>query len=440
MQSMQHKTTSRLPGFFKLPPAQRLERVSEIAHLDHAQQRALAEGGADLAMADLMIENVIGLFTMPLGLGVNLTIDGQDVLVPMVVEEPSVVAAVSNVGRLSRQCGGFSTEADPPVMMGQVEIPDVPDPATCLQALRDHTRRLQRMADSMLPELRRHGGGFRGLELRLLKYDEPGQEERHHVVLDFFLDCADAMGANMINTVAEALGDEIEAITGLRVGLRILSNLADRRLASAGISIPFQALSTAELDGSQVARQIAAAYRFAWADPYRAATHNKGIMNGIDAVALATGNDWRALEAGAHAYAARTGTYRPLSSWRATEDGHLVGRIRLPMAVGIVGGATRSHPAVRANLKIMGLRRATELARIMAAVGLAQNLGALKALATTGIQRGHMRLHARNVAVQAGARGTEIPLLVNMLSSEGDFSLARATVLLQQARSGKGSA
>ena len=275
------------------------------------------------------------------------------------------------------------------------------------------------------------------MKVRRVTYDEPGEPQVEMVVLHFYLDCVDAMGANMVNTVAERLAPEIETITGEVVGLRILSNLASRRLSRASCRIDPAHLSTKDVSGEDVADGIVNAYRFAWADPWRAATHNKGVMNGIDSVALATGNDWRAIEAGAHAWACRDGQYRALTSWKRDAEGFLVGSIELPMQVGTVGGPIKNHPTAATNLQILGLSRAGELAAIMAAVGLAQNLGALRALATEGIQKGHMRMHARNVAVQAGAQAAEIPAVVHQLCTDGDYSVSRARLALASLRSAR---
>jgi hydroxymethylglutaryl-CoA reductase len=422
--------SSRLPGFFKLDPDERLVRILEAAALASDLGAAWRGGGLPVAVADRMVENVIGTFALPAAVAVNLRVNGRDVLVPMVVEEPSVVAAVGNMARLALEVGGFVAEADPSVMIGQVELRDVRDPQATIAAITPEIPRLCALAEARLPELVGLGGGVRGMELRALRYDEPGEPAHDLVVLHFFLDCLDAMGANMVNTVAEALAPELEAICGERVGLRILSNLADRRLARASLRLPPEVLGDQRFPGQAVAEGVAAAWRFAWADPYRAATHNKGIMNGVDPVVIATGNDWRAMEAGAHAFAARSGHYRPLTTWKLDGEGHLVGRIELPVQVGTVGGTLRLHPTVQANLALLGVRGARELAGIIAAVGLAQNLGALKALATTGIQEGHMRLHARAVAVAAGAVPGEVEAVVAALVAARDFSDRRAREIL----------
>ncbi|MCK6504719.1 hydroxymethylglutaryl-CoA reductase, degradative [Myxococcota bacterium] len=432
-------STSRLPGFYKLAPAERLARVQDFARLSDAQAQAFDAAGLDLDRANLMIENVIGRMALPVGVGLNFLIDGKDVVVPMVVEEPSVVAAASNMARIVREAGGFHTDVDDSVMIGQVQVMDVPDPIATAAALQAAIPELSARCEGVHPVVERLGGGLRGMEVRVLRYDEPGQAPEDMVVLHFFYDCVDAMGANMVNTLAERLAPDIERITGREVGLRILSNLASRRLARARCAIPAPLLDMDGCEGEDVARGIAAAYRFAWADPWRAATHNKGIMNGIDPVVIATGNDWRAIEAGAHAWAARDGQYRSLSRWtfeKAGPDdpGTLHGSIELPMQVGVVGGTMHTHPTVAAAHSLLGNPSARELAGIIATVGLAQNMGALRALATEGIQRGHMRMHARAVAVKAGARTDEVAAVVDWLCERHDYSVACAEQALASLR------
>jgi hydroxymethylglutaryl-CoA reductase len=413
--------TSRLPGFYRLPPDLRLAALG----LDAADQRAYREAGLSLPAADVMVENVIGTFALPNAVAVNFLINGVERLVPMVVEEPSVVAAVSNMARIVRGGGGFFASADDGVMIGQIQLAAVADLDRCVSALEAALPQLTAIASRVHPRLSERGGGLRGFEVRRVVYDEPGQPHESMVVLHVFLDCVDAMGANMVNTLCEVLAPLVEEVTGEQVGLRILSNLADRRLARASCTVPFSALACGEHDGAELAGAIAAAWRFAWADPYRAATHNKGVMNGVDAVALATGNDWRAIEAGAHAFCARDGHYRPLTRWEVRE-GALYGLIELPLQVGTVGGPIRVHPTVQANLRLMRCDGARDLASVMAAVGLSQNLGALRALASEGIQAGHMRMHARTVAATAGAAPNEIPAITAALCEAGEFSVERA--------------
>ncbi|MFT5685752.1 MAG: hydroxymethylglutaryl-CoA reductase, partial [Myxococcota bacterium] len=435
--SMAHDDGSRIPGFYKLTVNERRKLITDRADLDEVASAALSTDALGCERANLMVENVIGTFALPLGIGVNFQINGEDVLIPMVVEEPSVVAAVSNMARLVRRSGGFSAESDPSIMIGQVQLMDVSHPDAVVTALQEAIPQLSAMVSGIHPRLEARGGGLRGMEIRRVTYDEPGEPVVEMVVLHFHLDCVDAMGANMVNTVAERLAPEVEEITGEAVGLRILSNLASKRLSRARCRIDPAHLTTDDVSGEDVADGIVNAYRFAWADPWRAATHNKGVMNGIDAVALATGNDWRAIEAGAHAWACRDGQYRALSAWRRDDDGFLVGTIELPIQVGTVGGLIKNHPTAAANLQILGITRAGPLAAVMAAVGLAQNLGALRALATEGIQKGHMRMHARNVAVQAGAQTSEIAEVVSQMCTDEDYSVTRASQALTSLRASR---
>ena len=424
--------TSRIPGFYRLPPHQRLSTLEARTALGAADRAAFGKDALELDVADLMIENVIGTFALPLGVGINFQINGKDVLVPMVVEEPSVVAAVSNMAKLARGAGGFHASTGPSVMIGQIQLMPTEDAESTAALLREAIPTLMEKGRGVHPRLEARGGGLRGMEVRILSYDEPGETPEEFVVLHLLLDCVDAMGANMVNTLAEHLAPYVRQVTGANVGLRILSNLADRRLARAEVRIPPKLLDQHDIPGNEVAKRIASAYRFAYADPYRAATHNKGVMNGIDAVALATGNDWRAIEAGAHAYAARSGQYRSLTSWKIGPEGHLVGQIEVPIQVGVVGGPIRVHPTVQSNIKLLNLSTAEELAKVMAAVGLAQNLGALRALATEGIQQGHMRMHARSVAATAGARPDQVPDVASALCAKKDFSIEAAKDILQR--------
>jgi hydroxymethylglutaryl-CoA reductase len=426
-------SSSRIPGFYKLPPSKRRDAIEAHANLETDEVNALDARALSVESADLMVENVIGTFALPLGVGMNLLIDGRDTVVPMAVEEPSVVAAVSNMAKLVRQAGGFTTEVDDSLMIGQVQIMSVSDPDSVAQRLIDAIPALSETAASVHPRLEQRGGGIRKMYVKTVTYDEPGEPVEHMVVLEFVLDCVDAMGANMVNTVAEKLAPDIAHISGEKVGLRILSNLASLRLARAYCALPADLFGGPDLDGQEVIEGIANAYRFAWADPWRAATHNKGTMNGIDAVAIATGQDWRAIEAGAHAWAARDGQYRSLTRWRVVND-VLHGSIETPMQVGTVGGTLKTHPTVSANLKILGNPRAKELAGVMVSVGLAQNLGALRALTTEGIQRGHMRMHARHVAAEAGAQGDELREVVAALCTAMDFSLETARTALARIR------
>ena len=426
---------SRIAGFYKLGPRQRRQALLD-AGVPAEVIEGLGGAGLGIDAADLMVENVVGLFALPNAVAVNFRVDGVDRLVPMVVEEPSVVAAVSNVARLARQGRGFETDSDPSVMIAQVQVVAIDDVDRVVAALQEALPRLRAEAERVHPRLEERGGGVVGLEVRALRYEEPGRPSEDMVVLHVLLDCVDAMGANMLNTLAEHLAPFVEDITGCTVALRILSNLADRRLSRATVRVAAASLSTDDMDGAEVAEGIAQAWRFAWADPYRAATHNKGVMNGIDAVALATGNDWRAIEAGAHAYCARDGQYRPMTRWEVDGD-HLVGSIAIPLQFGTVGGPIRVHPTVQHNLAVLQATGARDLANVAVAVGLAQNLGALKALATEGIQCGHMRMHARTVAATTGATAAEVTRVTTELVRARDFSVDAALRVLTDLRAPK---
>jgi degradative hydroxymethylglutaryl-CoA reductase len=423
-------TNSRLAGFFKLSVTQRREAVARATGLPMSRLEQLDASGLDLQQAEHMVENVVGTLGLPLAIATNVRINGRDYLVPMCVEEASVVAAASNAAKMIREGGGFSAHSDPPWMIAQVQLcgGDTRHDAEAAKAIvLDHALALRALADSAHPRLVRRGGGAREVEARIV--------DPEMVVVHVLVDCKDAMGANLLNTVAEAVAPRLEELTGWRAGLRILSNLADRRCAHVSARVPPRALAGRGFEGPEVVERIASASRFAELDPYRAATHNKGIMNGVDAVVLATGNDWRAMEASAHAYAAREGRYGPLATWRRGADGWLEGAMSLPAAVGVVGGATRVHPVARLALEILDCRSGAELGQVMAAVGLASNLAALRALATEGIQRGHMSLHARSVALGAGAIGPEVEQLSSLLIEDGEIKAERATELLEHLRS-----
>jgi degradative hydroxymethylglutaryl-CoA reductase len=377
-----------------------------------------------------MIENVVGTFDLPLAVATNFRINGRDVLVPMCVEEASVVAAASNAAKMIREGGGFAAHSDPPWMIAQIQL-DKPAGAKhevmgVLAMVREHEGELLAVADAEHPRLVGRGGGARAIEVRALAEDM--------AVVHVLIDCQDAMGANLVNAVAEAVAERLAALTGWEPGLRILSNLADRRRAHVSARVPPEALATKGMQGAEVAARIASASRFAELDPYRAATHNKGIMNGVDAVVLATGNDWRAMESSAHAYAALNGRYGPLATWKVGPGGWLDGTMSLPAAVGVVGGATQAHPVAKIALEILGNPSAAFLGQVMAAAGLASNLAALKAMATEGIQRGHMSLHARSVALSAGAVGAEVEQLAARLVEVGEIKVERAAQLLAQLR------
>ncbi|WP_175173686.1 hydroxymethylglutaryl-CoA reductase, degradative [Achromobacter pestifer] len=422
---------SRLPNFRALSPAQRLAAIADAAALTPEEQQLLARPGAlGLDRADGMIENVIGAFELPLGVAGNFQINGRDVLVPMAVEEPSVVAAASYMAKLARAGGGFETSSTRPLMRAQVQVLGLTDPQGARLALLRERERIVTLANSRDKVLIGLGGGCQDIEVHVFADTPRGPM----IVLHLIVDVRDAMGANTVNTMAEAVAPLVEAITGGSVRLRILSNLADLRLARARVRLTPEVLDTKDRSGAEIIEGVLDAYTFAAVDPYRAATHNKGIMNGIDPVIVATGNDWRAVEAGAHAYAARSGRYTSLTQWEKDTSGALVGTIEMPMPVGLVGGATKTHPLARLALKIMDVRSAQELGEVAVAVGLAQNLGALRALATEGIQRGHMALHARNIALVAGAVGAEIDTVAKRMAAEQDVRTDRALALLEELR------
>ncbi|NIN68478.1 MAG: hydroxymethylglutaryl-CoA reductase, degradative [Anaerolineae bacterium] len=420
---------SRIPGFYKLAPTERLREVQVRAGLTEKEAAILmGSEGLDVAQADRMSENVVGTYGLPVGIAVNFLINGRDYLVPMAIEEPSVVAAASHAAKLVREGGGFQADASSSLMIGQIQVLGLDDLEGARRRLLVERERLLAVANEQDPLLVSLGGGARELEIRLFPETPAGPM----LILHLILDCRDAMGANAINTAAEAMAPLVEEITGGQVLLRILSNLADKRLARADATVPADVLAVDGLEGREVVRRIVQAYALAAVDPYRAATHNKGIMNGIDAVLIATGNDWRAAEAGAHAYAARSGHYTSLSTWKADTDGNLAGILELPLAVGTVGGATRVHPGARVALKVLGVHTAQELAEAIVAVGLAQNLAALRALATEGIQRGHMELHARSMAIAAGARGDVVDQVAARMVAESAIRLDRAEELVQE--------
>jgi hydroxymethylglutaryl-CoA reductase len=421
--------TSRLSGFHKLPLSERLGALSRATRLSLEEVGALqGESGLSTSTANQMIENAIGVFGLPLGLGLNMQINGRDYIVPMVVEEPSVIAAVSFAAKIVREGGGFVAEADDPIMIGQVQLSAFGDPTEASRRILEHKEHLLALANSFHPAMVARGGGAFDIEVRVLPAPE-GPRGEPIVVLHLLIDTQEAMGANLINTMAEGVAPLVEQITGGKVYLRILSNLADRRLARASCRIPVTALADFDMEGEQIAMGIVQASRFAQADPYRAATHNKGIMNGVDSMAIATGQDWRSIEAGAHAFACRDGQYRPLSTW-TLEEAHLVGRIELPLALGLVGGPIKIHPQVQTALKMLRVSSARELSMVMASVGLAQNFAAVRALGSVGIQKGHMALHARCVAVTAGARGHWVEKVANALVTAGHVKVEKAQEVL----------
>ncbi|KPL78434.1 3-hydroxy-3-methylglutaryl-CoA reductase [Ornatilinea apprima] len=414
--------------FYNLSVEERLRVLADESGLQEgALQAFTAQGGLNVEQADHMIENVAGLHALPLGIARNFIVNGREVLVPMAIEEPSVVAGASFMAKLARPAGGFFTHADPPHMIGQMQILDTVHPQEARLRLLEQKERLLDDVREIDPLLKKLGGGPRDLQVRVIEDSPIGPFLVAHLIYDV----RDAMGANAVNTAVERIAPAVEAITGGRVLLRILSNLADQRLARARCTIRLADLGFDAFTPEEVRDGIIAAWAFAAADPYRAATHNKGIMNGVDAVVLATGNDWRAVEAGGHAYAARAGRYTSLSTWGKDAEGNLIGTLEMPMAVGLVGGATKVHPTAQAALKLMGVQTAAELAQIIAAVGLAQNLAALRALATEGIQRGHMSLHARQVAIAAGAPAELVEKLAQQLVQEKTVRIDRAEEILR---------
>jgi hydroxymethylglutaryl-CoA reductase len=424
---------SRISGFYRLPLSLRRRAVSDASGVDLEELiESLDRGGLDPAMADKIVENVLGTYGLPFGIALNARINDVDRLLPMVVEEPSVIAAASNAARIVRNEGGFRAEVREALMTAQVQLTEVSDPARSAERLRACAHDLLSLAARAVPGLTARGGGPRALEVRDLG--------EGMVVVHVYIDCKDAMGANLANSVAEAIGEEVARVAQGRLGLRILSNLCDRRLVRVTAYANARDLRVRPDDvldsgtrSDEVIDGIIAASRFAERDPYRAATHNKGIMNGVDSVVVATGNDFRAVEAGAHSYAARGGSYRPLATWRRDGD-RLVGQLEMPLALGIVGGTLRVHPTARLALKLAGVTSADDLAMLAASAGLASNLAALRALATEGIQRGHMSLHARSVATAAGASNDEVDRVASALAASGAYDVGAAERILRDLR------
>ncbi|MFX4298708.1 hydroxymethylglutaryl-CoA reductase, degradative [Pseudosulfitobacter pseudonitzschiae] len=401
--------------------------MAKTVGLDDADRATLA--GHDvlpLSLANGMIENVIGKFELPLAVASNFTINGKDYLIPMVVEEPSVVAAASYMAKIARNCGGFHTSSDRPIMRAQIQVVGLNDPHGAKQRLLAAEAELRQMCNARDEVLVALGGGCIGIEVHVFETSAVGPM----AVLHILVDVRDAMGANAVNSMAETIAPRVAEISGGHTRLRILSNLADRRLARAYVTLTPDALTTKTMQGDDVIDGMIEAYALAQIDPYRAATHNKGVMNGIDPVVVATGNDWRAIEAGAHAWAARSGRYTSLTTWERGVDGTLTGTIEMPMALGLVGGATKTHPAAQAVLRVLGVSSAQELAEVTVAVGLAQNMAALRALATEGIQKGHMALHARNIAILAGATGSQIEAVAKVIAEQGHVSVQAAKDVL----------
>jgi hydroxymethylglutaryl-CoA reductase len=423
---------SRLQGFYQLNPFERLQMVKSFDGLGDEDLRILHGGQGILSVerADKMIENVIGTYNLPLGIATNFQINGRDYLIPMVVEEPSIVAGASYAARMIREGGGFETSSTEPLMIGQIQLVDVPTPQSARHDILARKEELLRIANAQSRSLVALGGGARDVEVHF----HPTSPMGAIMVVHLIIDCRDAMGANAINSMCEAVAPLLEQITRGRVYLRILSNLSDRRLARARCVVPSSALARDGMTGDEVVEGIMWAYAFAAVDPYRATTHNKGILNGIDPVIVATGNDWRAIEAGAHAYAARRGQYTSLSVWERDEQGNLIGTLELPMAVGIVGGATKVHPAAQTALKLLDVQSASQLAEIAVCAGLASNLAAMRALACEGINQGHMGLHARQIAMAAGANGGQVDEVARRMVEERNIKPARAEELVAELR------
>jgi hydroxymethylglutaryl-CoA reductase len=415
--------SSEIPGFYKLPLKDRLNLVQKLTGLSNEEVAVIANtGGLSIETADRMIENVIGGITIPMGVATNFKVNGKDYLVPMALEEPSVVAAASNVAKMARAKGGFHVTNSGPIMIGQIQAVAMSDPQGAKMEVLRHKDEILAKANEQDPMLISVGGGAKDLNVKVIN-----SLTGPMVITELIVNTGDAMGANAVNTMAEAVAPMIEEYTEGRVYLRIISNLADRRLVRAKV-----VLGREEVGGAEVVEGVLHAYAFAEADPYRCATHNKGIMNGVIAVAIACGQDIRALEAGAHSYAARSGSYKPLTTWEKNSKGDLVGTLEMPMAVGLIGGASRTHPAAKTAIKILGIKNAIELAEVMGAVGLAQNFGALRALAAEGIQSGHMKLHSRNVAVAAGATGEYVDLVAAKMVEERKVRMDRAKEILEE--------
>jgi hydroxymethylglutaryl-CoA reductase len=420
---------SALSGFYKRTPQERQSILKEWGELSETDIKTL-NNNLSTEDANNMIENTVGIFSMPYGIATNFLINNEDYLIPLVIEEPSVVAALSNAGKLFRQGGGFKAKSDEPLMISQIQVLDLVDLDKAAQQIAANKEHILARANEVGGSILKRGGGAK--DITWTKF--PETRVGPMLVIHLIIDVRDAMGANAVNTAAEHTAPIIEELTGGRVNLRILSNLSDQRKAYATGIVTAEALSSDETDGLEAVDRIIEAAALAEVDPYRAATHNKGIMNGIDALVIATGNDWRAIEAGAHAYAARDGQYRSLTTWEKTPEGDLKGSIEIPMALGVVGGATKVHPMAQLSLKLLGYPSAQKLAEITACVGLAQNFAAIRALANEGIQKGHMRMHAKQLAVAAGATGAEVQLVTSALTKHGNIRLETARQILEQLR------
>lgn len=424
--------TSRIPGFYNMSVEERRSLLKKLHTFSDDNFTKLTEDAPlTVDTADKMIENVIGTFQLPLGLGLNFLINGKDYVVPMAVEEASIVASASHIARIVRQAGGFTATSTERIMIGQIQVIGCEDFPKAKETLLKEKEMLIKAANDAYPSIVARGGGAKDLDVRILNDDAQSAYSKM-LILHLYIDTCDAMGANIINTMVESLAPTVEELTKGKVYLRILSNYADQCLAKARCVIPPELLKTGDFSGEEVRDGVILAYEFAASDPYRAVTHNKGIMNGIDPVVIATGNDWRAVEAGAHAYASRNGIYTSMTEWYKDEEGNLVGELELPMSIGTVGGATRVHPLAKFALDLMDIQSSRELAEVIVAVGLAQNLGALKALATDGIQKGHMALHSRSVAIAAGATGEMIDIVAEELIKRKEIRVGKAKELVEQ--------
>lgn len=428
--------TSRIKGFYKLKRGERLDAIREFAEIPSDQLRVLSQDGSlNFETTDLFVENAIGSFPLPLGIATSFRINGEDFLVPMAVEESSVIAATSNAARIIYESGGFQAECLSDLMIGQIQILDVPLEkwSECVDNINKNKASLIDIANGVHPRLLMRGGGVRDIEVRCIP-----NESKPFIVLHVCVDTRDAMGANLINSICERLAYPVQEISGGRVGLKILSNFADKKLFRAKCRLNPELIVSSDIadkvPADEIAKRIWEAYIFADNDPYRAATHNKGIMNGVDPVAIATGNDWRAIEAGAHAYAAHTGRYRSLSKWEVDDEGFLNGELTIPLQLGTVGGVTRLHPTARVSLHLLGNPCSEQLGKIIASSGLAANFAALRALCTTGIQKGHMRLHAKNVAFAAGAQGTEVEIVADQLIQRKLINASEAEIVIRELR------
>jgi len=423
--------SSRIPGFYNMTIEERKKYLIDLYNLSEEDaEQLLHHPSLPEETADKMIENVIGTFSLPLAVGLNFTVDEKDYIIPMAVEEPSIVASASYIAKIVREAGGFKTEATERIMIGQIQVVGCPDFKKAKEAILSEKDTLIQAANDAYPSLVARGGGAEDLEVRII--NEHSSQYSQMLIAHLYVNTCDAMGANIINTMVESLAPVVEHLTNGKVYLRILSNYADRCLAKATCTIPPKLLASDGFTGEEVRDGVIQAYEFAASDPYRAVTHNKGIMNGIDPVIIATGNDWRAVEAGAHAYAARHGKYSSMTTWSKDEEGNLIGELELPMSLGIVGGASRVHPMAKLAYKILRVDSAKELSRVIVAVGLAQNLGALKSLVTDGIQKGHMALHSRSVAMAAGASGELVDIIADKLVEEKEIRVGYAKKLMEE--------